>query len=148
MKKYLLLFALLLCAGPAFSAGNQFKTTPLDKDVKEYITQKYKPVSGKKTVIYATEKPNCPYGQAFMQSVDKQRKRTDLQKDYAFYGRVLERKASSEKEMTQFIKFFNSCGLLCVVSIKNNWIYSIGNSVGIEEAEMLPKMFDSLKSKK
>ena len=153
MKKYLLLLVLLLSVGIAQSAVN-FKTKPLTKGLRSYITKTYKVVPHKKLVIYVLEEStSCPYGQAFIDAFNKQRSRTDLKGSYSFQPQILQSSkgyATAQEADAAWKKmsdFLTACGVLCIVSLENNWIYSIGNAVGFEEAKALPKVFTTLKSK-
>lgn len=136
------------------TSETQFKTKLLNPEVKEYISTTYKPTANKKLVIYPNATPNCPYGQAFMQALKKQQNRKDLEKAYLFRPMITQISESSFSNIEEaeyagqkVMNFLNACGIFCIVNLENNWIYSFGNAVGLEEANALPKLFNSLKSK-
>ena len=141
------------------TANTQFKTTPLSQKFKEYILKTYKPSTKKKIVLYLNETPNCPYGKAFMKAFNKQKSRKDLQQNYFFKPLTINLEkslsiqntnAAAEKAVAEselMVNFLSNCGIFCIVNIENNWLYSIGNSVGQEETDILPTLFTSLQSK-
>ena len=153
MKKCLLLLVSFLAVSTIVSAA-QFKTKPLTKELRSYITKTYKAVPHKKLVLYIPdESPNCPYGQAFMNALTKQKSRTDLKGSYSFQAQITHSSQSyataqeADAAWKKMSDFFNACGFLCIISLEKNWIYSIGNAVGFEEAKALPKLFTTFKSK-
>ena len=131
---------------------DQFKAVPLSLELKKYIQQNYKVVKGKKLVLYEPTflSVNCPYIQVFVQAFKKQRQRSDLS-SYSFQQQILETKAFDTKEEAdlagkQMMNFVNGCGPICIVNLKNNWIYSI-KYPGVEEAKTLSKVFTFFKNK-
>ena len=153
MKKCLLLLVSFLAISTIVSAA-QFKTKPLTKELRSYITKTYKAVPHKKLVLYfPDESPSCPHWQAFIATFKKQQNRTDLKQNYSFQPQILhstknytsaQESAADAKKMSDF---FNACGIFCIVSLEKNWIYSPGNSISKEEVKVLPKLFTTFKSK-
>ena len=92
---------------------------------------------------------SCPYVQFFADTFKKQRDRKDLASAYVFQQQILQLSSKTEKEFKVIEKglkaFVDQCGPICIVSLKNNWIYSIVPSV--EDAKTLPAVFNFFKSK-
>ena len=131
---------------------DQFNAAPLSLELKKYIQQNYKVAKGKKLVLYEPSflSVNCPYIQVFVQAFKKQRQRNDLT-NYSFQQQILETKAFDTPEAAdlagkQMMNFVNGCGAICIVNLKNNWIYSI-KYPGVEEAKTLSKVFTFFKNK-
>jgi len=144
LKRYLLLVAVLMY-GIAFEAHAEYKTTPLNAEIKDYVSKKYKTVGSKKLVLYDEQlaQVNCPHAAAFSKIFNKQRQRNDFRAAYSFQK---QNHPTSSDTLTPY-NFAKLCGVVCVVSLKNNWIYSIGNSFAEEKATELSKALSALKSK-
>ena len=150
MKKYLLLLILLLIAGVSKA---EIQTSPLDKEMKSYISSKFKPAKNKKLVLYAegaTKVPNCPHSAAFAKIISKLHQRSDFLSAYSFQKFDINKMGRSSDEAAQKALAFHSlCGVFCIVSLQNNWIYApLGHSFYQDQTAGLPDVLKNLKSKK
>lgn len=155
MKKSLSLILFLMMSLHISNARAQFYTEDLSPNVKVFIAKMYKPDTRKKLVLHTFDSvPDCPYGRMFYDAFNEQMNKDDLKNSYVFQKKITSFSYSYSSNDTYaktlvqgFDELGNKCGFFCIIDMNDNWFYSIGNSVGIKEALILPLLFEELKYK-
>lgn len=149
MKRLFILSSILLFGIGIAQAEVKIQTKPINKEMKDYISAKYKPAKGKKLVLHGSPNvPNCPHWKAFNKTIEDSRKNKKLAPYYSF------RKTETSIEETgktikTAINFLDTCSIFCIVSLENNWIYApFSHTFNKSQTAVLKSALTTLKNKK
>ena len=156
MIKILRALIVALCALIILPSVAAVDVKPLSAATKSLISNEYD-IKGKRIILYdpQIQTASCVHIQAFYKSLMTAKKNQNIQKYFAIKS-YPQRKKSSEKlikkdgslSVSRYGNFLMECGPVCIVNLKNNWIYPFPpdkiNELGVFE---LVQVIDALHNK-